>query len=69
MAIFATASNLLQSQNLSDDPHRRHLVEDWDGVESFSVDTVHEEHPERSGGGRVREDTPMESLPPPPYTP
>ncbi|XP_067003438.1 transmembrane protein 127 [Anabrus simplex] len=58
VAVFATACNLFQQQSTStEDNQRRRLIDDWDGVETFSV-------------GIQGSDTPLESIPPPPpYTP
>lgn len=37
-SILATACNLLQTQSVVEDPQRHtRLVEDWDGLETFSV--------------------------------
>lgn len=37
-SILATACNLLQTQSIVEDPQRHtRLVEDWDGLETFSV--------------------------------
>nr|CAD7459891.1 unnamed protein product [Timema tahoe] len=58
VAVIASACNLFQphSSSVQEIPRRR-LVEDWEGPESFVI----------SGPRLV--DTPLESLPPPPYTP
>ncbi|KAF4517029.1 hypothetical protein B566_EDAN013223 [Ephemera danica] len=57
-AVAATASNLLQLPSSTQDSREQdgqRLVDDWDGMESFSVANYG--------------DTPLESIPPPPYTP
>ncbi|KDR18783.1 transmembrane protein 127-like [Zootermopsis nevadensis] len=60
VAVCATASNLLQNHSPIEDIHRRRLMDDWDGVETFSV----------MGGSLRSLDTPLESIPPPPpYSP
>jgi hypothetical protein len=60
VAVCATACNLLQHHSPIEDIQRRRLVDDWDGIETFSV-----------VGGSLRDvDTPLESIhPPPPYSP
>ncbi|KAJ9594352.1 hypothetical protein L9F63_014228 [Diploptera punctata] len=60
VAVCATACNLLQHHSPSEDIQRRHLMDDWDGIETFSV----------VGGSLRGLDTPLESMPPPPpYSP
>ncbi|PSN50160.1 hypothetical protein C0J52_11969 [Blattella germanica] len=55
-----TACNLLQHHSPSEDVQRRRLMDDWDGIETFSV----------MGGSLRGLDTPLESIPPPPpYSP
>ncbi|XP_049952780.1 transmembrane protein 127-like [Schistocerca serialis cubense] len=57
VAVFATASNLLQYYSPNEDAERQRIFGDWDGLETFSV----------GGWGRG---TPLESIPPPPpYSP
>jgi hypothetical protein len=56
-ALAATASNLLTLPPVHHtDSQAERLVDDWDGLESFSV-------------GSHFGDTPLDSIPPPPYTP
>ncbi|XP_063221324.1 transmembrane protein 127-like [Bacillus rossius redtenbacheri] len=57
VAVIATACNLFQQHGPVDEVPRRRLVDDWDGIESFVV------------SGPQLLDTPLESMPPPPYTP
>lgn len=60
VAVCATACNLLQHHSPIEDVQRRRLMDDWDGIETFSV----------VGGGLRGVDTPLESMPPPPpYSP
>lgn len=58
VAVFATACNLFQQYGPpGEETQRRRLIDDWDGLETFSV-------------GSEGLDTPLESIPPPPpYTP
>ena len=60
VAVCATACNLLHQHTPIEEIQRRHLMDDWDGIETFSV----------AGGGLRGVDTPLESIPPPPpYSP
>lgn len=60
VAVCATACNLLHQHTPVEEIQRRHLMDDWDGIETFSV----------VGGGLRGVDTPLESIPPPPpYSP
>ena len=60
VAVCATACNLLHQHTPIEEIQRRHLMDDWDGIETFSV----------VGGGLRGVDTPLESIPPPPpYSP
>ncbi|PNF23554.1 hypothetical protein B7P43_G05608, partial [Cryptotermes secundus] len=60
VAVCATACNLLQYHSPIEEIQRRPLIDDWDGIETFSV----------MGSGPRGADTPLESItPPPPYSP